>query len=145
MQDSIQREITIKAPKERVYEAITDPAQIITWFPDSIDGGLSKGDKPFLHFGEHDKTQIYVVAAQPHDYFSYRWVPGGNTFDGDIASVPTTLVEFRITETDGGSVVTLTESGFASLPADIIEASFKQNSGGWDFMMERLEKKFAEA
>jgi uncharacterized protein YndB with AHSA1/START domain len=144
MQDSIQREIIIKAPKERVYAAIADPAQIITWFPDSVDGGLAKGDKPFLHFGEHDKTQIYVVATQPHDYFAYRWVPGGNTFDGDIASVPTTLVEFRITEVDGATTVTLTESGFASLPADIIEASFKQNSGGWDFMMGRLEKKFTE-
>jgi uncharacterized protein YndB with AHSA1/START domain len=144
MKDKIQREITIKAPKERVYAAITDPSQIISWFPDSVEGNLIEGEKPFLHFGEHDKAQIYVVAVQPYNYFAYRWVPGGNQFDGDILNAPTTLVEFQITERKGVSTVTLTESGFEELPPEIAKASFEQNSGGWDFMLGRLEKKFTK-
>jgi uncharacterized protein YndB with AHSA1/START domain len=143
MQDVIKREITIKAPKERVYAAITDAEQIVSWFPDAVEGKLAEGEKPFLRFGEHE-AQIYVVALQPHDYFAYRWIPGGNTFEGDIVDAPTTLVEFRISELNGISTVTLTESGFAKLPADIAEDSFKQDSGGWDQMMERLQKKFGE-
>jgi len=31
MQDTITREITVKATKERVYRAITDPVQVVTW------------------------------------------------------------------------------------------------------------------
>jgi hypothetical protein len=57
--------------------------------------------------------------------------------------VPNTLVEFRIEEkTDGSCKVILTESGFSNLPTELMETAFKQNSGGWDFMLERLVKYF---
>jgi uncharacterized protein YndB with AHSA1/START domain len=144
MKNEIVREITIKASKDRVYAALTDPMQITSWFPDSVEGTIAEGEKPLFRFGDHDKAQIYVVATQPHDYFAYRWVPGGNTFEGDILDAPTTLVEFKITENDAGCIVTVTESGFASLPAEIANQSLEQNSGGWDFMMGRLEQKFTD-
>ncbi|HWZ65372.1 MAG TPA: SRPBCC family protein [Patescibacteria group bacterium] len=144
MQDKIERKISIKASKERVYAAITDPAQIINWFPDAVEGDLVEGGQPILSFGEHGKTQIYVVETRPYDYFAYRWVPGANHFIGDVLNTDTTLVEFNITEADGVSTVTMTESGFAKLPAELAESSFEQNTGGWDYMLSRLEKLFSE-
>jgi uncharacterized protein YndB with AHSA1/START domain len=144
MQDSIKREITINAIKERVYTAITDPTQIITWFPDAIEGELKTGEQPLFVFEGNGKGQTYIEAVQPHDYFAFRWIPGGSDFVGDVRSVPNTLVEFRIEETDGVSKVTMTESGFAKFPAEMAQKSFEMNSGGWDFMFGRLEKKFAE-
>jgi len=140
MQDTIVREITVKAPKERVYKAITDPKQIVTWFPDAIEGTLEVGERPIFNFGKHGKNQIYVEAANPYDYFAYRWVPGSNNVTGDVLTVPNTLVEFRIETSEGMTKVTLTESGFASLPAEVAQKSFEQNSGGWEFMISRLEK-----
>lgn len=146
MQDKIQREITIKATKERIYVAIADPELVVLWFPETVEGIYKVGEKPVFGFGEHGKNQIYIVDARPHEYFSYRWVPGGNHFVGDLLTVPTTLVEFRIQEEmDGTCKVTMTETGFAKLPVDIAEASFKQNSAGWDFMLGRLEKYFTAA
>jgi uncharacterized protein YndB with AHSA1/START domain len=144
MQDVIRREITIHAPQAKVYSAITDPAQIVKWFPDTIDGSLAEGEQPIFGFGEHGKTQVFIVSATPHDYFAFRWVPGGNHTLGDVRDIPTTLVEFRIAEVDGVSSVTLTESGFASIAPEIAEQSFRDNSGGWDFMMDRLGKLFLE-
>ena len=140
MQDVIKREITIKAPQATVYAAITDPTQIVSWFPTTIEGTLKVGDRPVLGFGEHGKNQIYVESAKPHEYFAYRWIPGSNNFKGDVLSKPNTLVEFRLTESNGTTTVTMTESGFASLPAEVAAESFKQNSGGWDYMLGRLEK-----
>jgi len=58
MQDTIVREITVKAPKERVYTAITDPTQIIKWFPDAVEGKLEAGERPVFDFGEYGKNQI---------------------------------------------------------------------------------------
>ena len=143
MKDTINREITINAPIERIYEAIANPEQVIKWFPETLEGEYAVGSQPVFGFGEHGKTQIYVVAASPYNYFAYRWVPGANHYLGEVLSVPNTLVEFNITElTDGACKVTLTESGFASLPKELIEDSLKQNSGGWDFMLGRLEKLF---
>jgi uncharacterized protein YndB with AHSA1/START domain len=144
MQDKIERQINIKAAKEQVYEAIADPTKIVSWFPDAIEGTLNEGEQPILNFGEHGKTQILVVATKPHDYFAYRWVPGSNHYVGDVKKASTTLVEFKLTETDGTTTLTLTESGFSKLPVEMAEPSFKQNTGGWGYMLGRLEKKFSE-
>jgi uncharacterized protein YndB with AHSA1/START domain len=140
MQDVITREITVKAKKERVYGAITDPAQIVSWFPDAIEGGtLEVGQRPTFVFSRFDhKAEVYIEAAKPFEYFAYRWVPGSATAVGDVLAVPNTLVEFFIEDTEDGSKVTVKESGFASLPADVAEEKFKQNSGGWEMMMGRL-------
>ena len=144
MQDTIERQITIQAPKQVVYQAITDPAQITSWFPDTIEGSLAVGEQPVLGFGDHGKTQILVVAAQPYDYFAYRWVPGANHFLGDVTTVKTTIVEFKLTEQDGITTVAMTESGFSLLSAELATASFEQNSGGWGYMLGRLEEKFTK-
>ncbi len=145
MQNIIQREITINAPQKQIYEAISSPEKVVLWFPETIEGDYKPGEQPIFGFGDHGKNQVYIVDAVPVEYFAFRWVPGGNHFIGDVLSVATTLVEFRISkEQDGACTVSLTETGFASLPQDIAEASFKQNSGGWDFMLGRLESYFAD-
>ena len=146
MQNVIRREIVIQATKERIYDAIANPKQVVLWFPETLEGNYEAGEQPIFGFGDHGRNQVYIVDARPCEYFAYRWVPGGNHFLGDVLSVKTTLVEFRIEEQGPGSCkVVLTESGFADLPNEIMEASFKQNSGGWDFMLGRLVKHFAAA
>lgn len=143
MNDCIQREIVINASQERVFSAITDPEKIVAWFPEAVEGSLAVGERPILSFGEHGKNQIYIEASKPNEYFAYRWVPGSKHFMGDVLSVPNTLVEFFITEDAVGTKVVLKESGFDSLPADVKEQNFKQNTGGWGYMFGRLEKLFA--
>ena len=143
MQDKIEREIIIKAPKEQVYEAMTNAEQITSWFPDAVEGTIDTGEQPIFVFNGHGKAQTYIETMQPHDYFAYRWIPGGSDFVGDARTVPNTLVEFHIKEADGISKVTMTESGFAKLPSLVAQKSFDMNSGGWEFMCARLEKKFA--
>jgi uncharacterized protein YndB with AHSA1/START domain len=148
IQDSIQRQITIRAPKERVYSAITDPKQIVSWFPDAIDGTREVGSTPTIDFGKEYVFQILVVAANPHDYFAYRWVPanadGTVGFKGDVLEFPNTLVEFRLADDPKGTALTLTESGFSTLPKEVAENQLKENSGGWDYMLDRLEKLFGQ-
>lgn len=144
MQNVIEREITIKAPKEKIYDAIANPELVVKWFPDAIEGTYAVGEQLVFEFEGHGKTTVLVVDAKPYEYFSYRWVPGASHFIGDLSSVATTLVEFKITEEqDGVCKVTMTETGFADLPAEVAEEAFKQNSGGWDFMLGRLGKYFS--
>lgn len=146
MQDQIKREITIQANAERVYGAIADPEQVVLWFPETLEGSYAVGERPIFGFGDHGRNRIYVEAATPHSYFAYRWVPGANNHLGDVLTVPNTLVEFRIEDLgDGSCTLSLTESGFSSLPAEWMEAALKQNSGGWDFMLGRLRKHLDDA
>ena len=139
MQDSIVREITVKAPSEPVYNTITNPAQIITWFPDSVEGSLEIGGRAIFDFGDDGKAQVSIVAAKPFEYFAFRWYTGKDNVD-DVFASPNTLVEFHIEKQGEHTKVTVTESGFSSLPAEIAEKSFTDNSGGWKYMIDRLEK-----
>jgi uncharacterized protein YndB with AHSA1/START domain len=142
MQDIIEQHISIKANMHTVYDAISNPIKIVTWFPSSIDGTLKTGDTPILDFGEHGKNQIRVVSANPHNYFAYRWVPGSRHYIGELNEENSTLVEFKLEEKDGFTIVHLTESGFANLPADQAERAIKENSGGWEYMLGRLQDLF---
>lgn len=141
MQNEIKREIEIKASKEAIYEAIANPEKVVKWFPETLEGEYKVGHQPIFGFGEHGKNQILVIEAAPHEYFAYRWVPGASHYLGDINKTTSTLVEFHISQINESLCkVTLTESGFAKLPDEVREKAFKQNSGGWDFMLDRLQK-----
>ena len=144
LQDVIEREVVINAPKNRVFQAISEPSQIVNWFPNAVEGKLETGERAVLDFGKSGKAKIYIVAVTPDDYFAYRWIPGSNThlegIVGDILEQANTLVEFRLEEFDGKTKVVLKETGFASLPSETYERVFGENSQGWDFMLGRLEK-----
>ena len=147
LQDVIEREIVIGAPRERVYAALTDPAQLAQWFPDRVEGEIKPGERPVFDFGEYGRHSVYVVATDPVSYVAYRWIPGAihvpAGFIGDVLKEPNTLCEFRLEETAEGTRVRLLESGFASLPPAFYAQSVKDNEGGWDVMIVRL-KRFAE-
>jgi uncharacterized protein YndB with AHSA1/START domain len=146
MQDEIRRELTINASQERLYAAISSAEELVKWFPETIEGSMEPGSEPVFGFGEHGSGKVLIVDARPHDYFAYRWIPGGNPFKGEFNEANTTLVEFHIKDNgDGSCQLTLTESGFSTLPEDFIEAAYKDNSGGWEFMLERLQSYIGKA
>ena len=146
MQNVIKREVVIAAPREKIYQAIADPELVTAWFPEAVEGSFAPGERPILDFGDGKKNQVYIVDAKPHEYFAYRWIPGSDHFMGDVLGEQNTLVEFRIQEAeDQTCTVTLTEAGFADLPDEIAEDAREQNAGGWEYMLDRLEKHFATA
>jgi uncharacterized protein YndB with AHSA1/START domain len=139
MQDTIERQISVGAPKERVFDALTDPDKLAKWFPDAVEGQVAAGERPVFDFGEYGKQRIYVVAADRSDYFAFRWVSSSEgDFMGDALEAPSTLVEFWLSDEDGGTLVKLKESGFASLPEAVAQKSLSDNSGGWDYCLGRL-------
>ena len=147
MQDSIVREITVKAPQERVYRTITDINEITKWFPEAVEGGsLEPGQEPTFIFREgHSRRRVIIVAADPFSYFSFRWAPGPEGLaERHVLELPNTLIEFLIESIPEGTKVTVKESGFASLPEEYADAMHNQNTGGWQYMADRLEKLFEE-
>ncbi len=150
MQDRIEREVVLKAPAERVYQAIADPTQIVKWFPDRVEGSLDKGSRPVFDFEGYGKVGLYVVAADPHTYFAYRWVPGETgseeeSVPADVLAVANTLVEFHLEPVAEGTKLRLVESGFSNLPSERIEKALSDNNSGWDYMLKRLAEMFEAA
>jgi uncharacterized protein YndB with AHSA1/START domain len=116
--DSIVQEITIKGSAERIFEALTDPGQRITWWgaegrfqvtqmeSDLRFGGkwMMRGTgygKPFTVKGE------YCEIERPR-LLVFTWLP-----DWQEAATET-MVRFDLEEKDGVTTVRLTHSGLAS-------------------------------
>ena len=132
IQDTVERQLVIPVARQRVWDAITKPEQMSQWFGDKITMELEPGAPILFQWDEGCPHRGRVEAVEPPDRFAYRWVPFS---DPDHAipfeEMPTTLVEFSLEETSEGTRVTVLESGFANLPADIREQTAREHAEGW--------------
>jgi uncharacterized protein YndB with AHSA1/START domain len=137
--DRIEKQVLLKAPLDRVWRAISDSGEFGTWFGMSIDGVFVAGtrvsaviaptavddavaERQRPHAGR--PSPLEIVAVEPRRRFAFRWHPVPDT-------ELTTLVEFTLTEVDGGVLLEIVESGFDALPQDKRTSSFEANSEGW--------------
>ena len=148
-QDSIVTEIDIAAPPSRVFEALTDPAQLMRWFTDAscpvkswqmdarVGGRYSyatekgnfavNGVREFECHGE-------IFEFDPPRLLVYTWIANWH-----LDPKRKTMVRWELTPTASGTRVKVMHSGLAQEP----EAR-KDYSGGWPGVVEKL-RQFAEA
>ncbi len=129
--EAIEREIVIGAPREIVWEVVTDPAHIGKWFSQSAALDLRPGGKGNLHFDGHGDQPITVVELSPIDAFSFRWCePQGEDPDAGNSF----LVEFHLEEKGEDTLLKLRESGFATVNWEEKRKQdyFDDHTRGWD-------------
>jgi uncharacterized protein YndB with AHSA1/START domain len=133
MQDTIEREILISAPIERVWEIVTTPEHMGQWFGDA--GASRSGDVITMAWEEHGEAALEVVREEPPNTFAYRW-------DANVKEAGQTLVEFTLSTEETGTRVRVVESGFSSLKAtDEVRAELREgNVGGWAHELGDLER-----
>ncbi len=146
LRDTIEREMVLKAPIERVYGALSTTEGICGWFTHSLEGSVDSGeDVVFVWKGSEStfRVSVHFVALNPVHYVAYRWVPGSESGECDVLATANTLVEFHLEPIEEGTKLRMVESGFASLPAHYCEQAFKENNSGWDEELPKL-KAFVE-
>lgn len=142
--DRIERSIVLKAPRSRVWQALTQAPEFGTWFRAVLDGqAFAPGRStrgPIAYPGyEHVQFDVQVERMEPETYFSWRWHPYAVEPGVDYSAEPTTLVEFMLEDAaDGGTRLTVVESGFDAIPATRRDEAWRMNSGGWDGQMENI-------
>ncbi|HSB54641.1 MAG TPA: SRPBCC family protein, partial [Gemmatimonadales bacterium] len=87
---------------------------------------------------EHVTLELLIERIEAERYFAYRWHPGAVDPAVDYSAEPTTLVEFTLDETEGGTTVTVVESGFDRIPPGRRDEAFRMNNKGWDGQMKNL-------
>lgn len=148
VQDTIERSIVLPNPRERVWEALTTPEQISSWFEGIWEFELKAGSPIRFDFGEqYGVHRGRVEAVEPMDRVVYLWTQEGRDWDAatHIDDVPTTLIEFTLTDDGEGTKLTVIESGFASLPEEIRERSLLDNTQGWEEQMGNIQAYLALA
>jgi uncharacterized protein YndB with AHSA1/START domain len=152
MEDKIVKTIELRAPVARVWRALTDWREFGAWFHVKLEGPFVAGKVSrgqITHPGyEHIVWEALIEKIEPEQLFSYTWAQiefhDKERYSPDYARAPRTLVEFRLEKTSSGTRLTVTESGFASVPAAWREKAQRGNEGGWELQMKSIENYLAE-
>ena len=142
--DRIEKRVVLCAPRARVWRAITNAEEFGTWFRIKLDGAFTAGravrGKITIPGYEHLTVDMLVERIEPERYFAYRWHPYPIDPKVDYSAEPTTLVEFTLEETDGGTAVTIVESGFDRISLTRRAEAFRMNDQGWAGQIKNLAK-----
>ncbi|MGO9261554.1 MAG: SRPBCC family protein [Bryobacteraceae bacterium] len=139
----IEKRIVIRAPRQRVWRALTNFEEFARWFRvEASSSAFESGarvDMVSTHpCGPGAKFFVVVEAMEPERLFSWRWYPGVQPPGADYEAEPSTLVEFRLEDTEGGTLVTVVESGFDRLSLDRRAKAFEENEKGWEIQLAAL-------
>jgi uncharacterized protein YndB with AHSA1/START domain len=148
MENRIEKRIELKAPVSRVWRALTDYREFGEWFRVKLDGPFVPGEISRGHITypgyEHLQWEVVVQKMEPEKHFSFTWHPYAVDTKIDYSKETPTLVEFRLEKSANGTLLVLTESGFAKIPSERRREAFRRNDGGWTEQMKNLEKHVAQ-
>jgi uncharacterized protein YndB with AHSA1/START domain len=143
METRIEKRIEIAAPVSRVWQALTDSRQFGEWFLVKMLGPFVAGQPvagQVTHPGyEHLRMEIVIKAIEPETLFSYTWHPYAIDLKVDYTKEEPTLVEFRLQPIAGGTLLTVTESGFDKIPSHRRAEAFRMNDNGWAQQVKNIQ------
>ena len=153
--DRIEKEVLLRAPLSRVWQALTNSQEFGTWFGVAFDGPfvagapvwgtvtmtkmddeVAKHQKPY----EGMRFQVFVERIEPQSAFSFRWNPSGADVNFDAGKDPMTLVTFTLQERPDGVLLRVIESGFDKVSAERRAKAFTENEQGWAMQMMLIGK-----
>lgn len=165
MSDRIEKQITLRAPRSRVWRALTDAEEFGRWFGVRLEGPFRVGERirgrfdmtfdeaaiqahqrrvgvvpSKLRLPAPDAVFCTVERMEPEHTFSFRWIPFGIDAEADPEAEPTTLVEFLLEDAPEGTSLRVVESGFDRVPAHRRERAFRMNEGGWGAQVENVRR-----
>jgi uncharacterized protein YndB with AHSA1/START domain len=146
--DRIERKILLNAPRSRVWRALSDAAEFGAWFGVDFKGKTFVAGKPvqgkITYPGyEHLVMEVQIERFEPERLLSWRWHPAAIEPAVDYSHEPTTLVVFELAEAQGGTLLTVVESGLDNIPLERRATVFRLNSSGWDEQIRNIEKHVA--
>ena len=153
--DRIEKRMILRAPRERVWRAISEAKQFGSWFgvefagefaagtrltgriaPTQVDPEVAKLQQPYVGF----PFEFHIERIEPMTLFSFRWHPNAVDRNTDYSAEPMTLVEFNLEDVAHGTLLTIVESGFDRIPLERRAKAFTSNEGGWTHQLRLIQK-----
>jgi uncharacterized protein YndB with AHSA1/START domain len=127
----VERSIWIGAARERVWQAVTNPDQVVQWFVPNLPGAVMKRDdsnKLLVYLGEMGVDFVIMEKLdEPRQVVS--------------RSLPDKLLTTTYTLEDqkDGTLITVTMSGFEALSEDAREDRLQLMGAGWEKALKNLK------
>jgi uncharacterized protein YndB with AHSA1/START domain len=144
----IDRTIEIKASPDRVWRALTNPAELSAWFQVKIEGDIAPGQEVWMttthpdFAGQRFRVRFVEMAAPAR--FVWQWHPGEVDPKVDYSREPRTTVTFTLEPSEKGTRLSVTETGFDEISLARRAKVYGDNSQGWTEVIVWLQK-YAEA
>ena len=141
--DRIERETTIEAPVERVWELLTEAEHLGRWFGDAgAEIDLRPGGEMVMRWAEHGSSRARIEAVEPPHRFAYRWAPFKDPGGQEPVEENSTLVEFTLSPDGDATRLRVVESGFAALACSDEQRARNHagNTEGWAAELGELAK-----
>ena len=151
----IEKRVLLRAPRSRVWRALTDSAEFGHWFGVKFDTAFAPGRAmrgvlvgtrvdPSVAAAQQPYAgspfEITIERMDAERLFSFRWHPAAGKPGVDYSNEPATLVVFELEEVSGGVMLTVTESGFDRIPLERRVQAFTANEQGWGMMVNVIEQ-----
>lgn len=155
----IEKTILLRAPRERVWRALSDSKEFGAWFGVKLDAPFSPGAlvrgtivgtvaDPAIAAAQKQLEgvpfEITVDRIEPQTLISFRWHPNAVDPNVDYSLEPMTLIEFALRDAANGTILTVTESGFDRIPLARRAKAFTANERGWSAVLQLVEKYLAQ-
>ena len=143
--DCVEKTIELRAPRSRVWRAISNAKDFATWFglgqPLQLEGDFVAGARiagKWKVDGKEMSEQFCTIERiEPEQLLVFRWVPYELAPGDDPDQQPTTRIEMRLEEIAGGTRLTVVEAGFSQLPPDKQYKAF-ENANGWELQLHSI-------
>src|SRR5437879_12949204 len=93
--DRIEKRVVLRAPRSRVWRAISDAKEFGTWFRITLDGTFAEG-RTVRGSHERFKVEMLVERIEPERYCAYRSHRYPDAPAMDFSAEPMRLVEFTL-------------------------------------------------
>jgi uncharacterized protein YndB with AHSA1/START domain len=138
--DTIEREVILPVPPERVWTALTRADQLGAWFGTQATIDLRPGGEVVFTWdgstGPRGQNRGVIETVEPTRRFAFRW-------EASAGHTPTTRVEFTLEAHAEGTRLLVVESGFASLPPEW--RTRDSHVEGWQRELQELAEYLAAA
>ncbi|ADD45913.1 SRPBCC domain-containing protein [Stackebrandtia nassauensis] len=125
--NTIERTLELAHPPEKVWAAITTAEGLASWFGNTASIDLRPGGDFRMTWEGDFEADMRVERVEKPTVFAYTWPIDGLPKDDPRR----TYVEFTLEPVDGGTRLTVRESGFAQLPEEVRRKAIEGNTGGW--------------
>lgn len=152
-EDRIEKHVVVRAPREKIWKVLANAQEFGQWFGARFEGPfvvggtlrgviapsvLETSQEVASHPYMGKPMVLHIERMDPPSRFSFRWHPLEAQPKAQGGDGPSTLVEFTLEDSQGGTKVTVVESGFSKLPVAERQRSYDSHDGGWGIQVQRI-------
>jgi uncharacterized protein YndB with AHSA1/START domain len=95
----IRKEIVLHAPRDEVWNALTDPDRLADWFANEVELDLQPGGGACFRWSNGEQRHATVTEVAPGERLAFAWDGDG---EGDV--------EFTLADDPDGTRLTVVET-----------------------------------